>query len=96
MRSSDPGQAAPSERVPAAPELLAVERPAPGGRSGFRPGPRRADDRRVAVASVVIAAGYLAAAAATVALSAARGPRCRRGCRSTSRLPGAPRRPSPG
>jgi nitrite reductase (NO-forming) len=32
--------------------------------AAFRPGPRRAEDRRVAVASIAIAAGYLVAAAA--------------------------------
>jgi nitrite reductase (NO-forming) len=41
----------------------------PAGGPPLRPGPRRADDRRVAVASVVIAAAYLAAAALAVALS---------------------------
>jgi hypothetical protein len=34
-----------------------------GGAPPFRPGPRRADDRRIAVASVVIAAAFLALAA---------------------------------
>ena len=37
---------------------------APLDPGSFRPGPRRADDRRVAVASVVIAAGFLLVAAA--------------------------------
>ena len=37
---------------------------APGGPGAFRPGPRRADDRRVVVASLVIAAGFLVVAAA--------------------------------
>src|SRR6187200_2700111 len=40
--------------------------PAPvdlGGAPPFRPGPRRADDRRIAVASVVLAAAFLALAA---------------------------------
>jgi len=37
---------------------------APFDPEAFRPGPRRADDRRVAVASVVVAAGFLLVAAA--------------------------------
>jgi nitrite reductase (NO-forming) len=63
MRPNDAGHAARSA-------------PAPIGLSGAptsRPGPRRADDRRVAVASVVIAAAYLALAALAVALSEAAG-----------------------
>jgi hypothetical protein len=40
------------------------------GPARFRPGPRRADDRRIAVASVVIAAGYLVAAAGAAAANA--------------------------
>jgi len=43
-----------------------VGRPVPvdlGGAPPFRPGPRRADDRRIAVASVVLAAAFLALAA---------------------------------
>ena len=63
MRPNDVGQAAPPAPMPVA---LA-------GTPPFRPGPRRADDRRVAVASVAIAAGYLAVAAATVAVSATPG-----------------------
>ncbi len=49
--------------------------PNPSGRAaGFAPGPRRADDRRIAVASVVVAAGYLVAAAgAAVAVAVGAG-----------------------
>lgn len=49
-------------------------RPGPGraplglGAGAFSPGPRRADDRRVAMASLVVAAGYLVAAAVAAGL----------------------------
>ncbi len=53
---------------------IEVGRPDPSGTGGMRRGPGttgRADDRRIAVAAVVVAAGYLAAAAgAAVALAA--------------------------
>lgn len=49
-------------RTPGSSEPIGLN--APG--APFRPGPRRADDRRVAVAAVVIAAGYLAAAVVAV------------------------------
>src|SRR5512142_2176273 len=42
--------------------------------SAFTPGPRRADDRRIAVASVVIAALYLLAAAGAAAAVATGSP----------------------
>jgi nitrite reductase (NO-forming) len=52
-------------------------RPVPvdlGGASAFRPGPRRADDRRVAVASVVLAAAFLALAGLTAVARPLLGP----------------------
>ena len=48
------------------PPVPGPAQPGPGPMA-FRPGPRRADDRRVVAASVVVAAGYLVAAAGVAA-----------------------------
>ncbi len=54
----------PPSRVPLA-VPLAPTAPRPAGGGPLRPGPRRADDRRVAVVSLGIAAGFLVAAVLT-------------------------------
>jgi hypothetical protein len=66
----------PARSTPAAP-IAPTGSPAPvdlGGAPPFRPGPRRADDRRVAVASVVLAAAFVALAALAAAVRPLLGP----------------------
>lgn len=63
-----PPREPPSRRPLAVP--LAATAPRPAGGAPYRPGPRRADDRRIAVASVVVAAAFLVTAALAVLASA--------------------------